>query len=125
MLFDLRGRGRQRTVKIIYVFLAVLMGGGLVFFGIGGNTSGGLFDAFNGSSGGGNGEERIQKQITTAERTLNTNPDDAAARIALVRGYAQLATFGDDRYNSATGEYTDKGKVQLRKAVAAWNAYRE
>src|SRR5256886_6259674 len=56
MLFDLRGRGRRRTIQAIYVTLAILMGGGLVFFGIGGNTSGGLFDAFkSGGRGGGGG----------------------------------------------------------------------
>src|SRR3954452_9121684 len=119
MLFDLRGRGRQRTVKIIYVFLAVLMGGGLIFFGIGGNTSGGLFDAFNGPNGGGDGSDRIEKQITQAERTLRTNPNDNAARIVLIRSHAQLATFGNDRYNSATGEYTAKGKAELQKAIDA------
>ncbi len=123
MLFDLRGRGRQRTVKVIYLLLAVLMGGGLVFFGIGGNTSGGLFDAFNGSSGGDDGSKRIERRITDAERTLKTDPDNEAAHIALVRGHAQLATFGEDRYNSTTGEYTDEGKAELRKAVEAWNAY--
>ena len=36
MLFDLRGRGRRRTVKVVYITLAFLMGGGLVLFGIGG-----------------------------------------------------------------------------------------
>ncbi len=46
MLFDLRGSGRRRTVKIVYITLAFLMGGGLVLFGIGGDVSGGLFDAF-------------------------------------------------------------------------------
>ena len=45
MLFDLRGRGRRRTVQVIYLSLAILMGGGLVLFGIGGATSGGLIDA--------------------------------------------------------------------------------
>ena len=30
MLFDLRGRGRRRTVRVIYTGLAVLMGVGLV-----------------------------------------------------------------------------------------------
>ena len=47
MLFDLRGRGRRRTVKFVYITLAVLMGGGLVLFGIGGGgaTQGGLVDA--------------------------------------------------------------------------------
>ncbi len=50
MLFDLRGRGRRRTVQVIYLGLAVLMGGGLVLFGIGGATPGGLFDAVSGNS---------------------------------------------------------------------------
>ena len=52
MLFDLRGRGRRRTVQTIYLTLAILLGGGLVLFGIGGSVSGGLFDAL-GLTGGG------------------------------------------------------------------------
>ena len=50
MLFDLRGSGRRRTVKIVYIALAFLMGGGLVLFGIGGGggISGGLVDAITG-----------------------------------------------------------------------------
>ena len=121
MLFDLRGRGRQRTVKAIYLTLAVLMGGGLVFFGIGGETSGGLFDAFSGTPAD-DGSERIERRITEAERTLRTDPGNVAARIQQVRGHSQLASFGDERFNSATGEYTDEGKAELRKAVEAWNA---
>ena len=51
MLFDLRGRGRRRTVQVIYLGLALLMGGGLVLFGVGaGNGNGGLLNAFNGGS---------------------------------------------------------------------------
>ncbi len=41
MLFDLRGRGRRRTVRVIYTGLALLMGVGLVGFGIGGGFGGG------------------------------------------------------------------------------------
>ncbi len=125
MLFDLRGRGRRRTIKVIYLALAVLMGGGLVFFGIGGETSGGLFDAFSGSNSGDDGSKRLERQITDAERTLKTDPDNEAAHIELVRGHAQLAAFGEERYNSTTGEYSEEGKAELRKAVAAWNAYRD
>ena len=51
MLFDLRGRGRRRTVQVIYLSLALLLGGGLVLFGIGGDVQGGLFDAFSSDSG--------------------------------------------------------------------------
>ena len=40
MLFDLRGRGRRRTVQVIYLTLALLLGGGLVLFGIGGDVQG-------------------------------------------------------------------------------------
>src|SRR5258708_36962752 len=48
MLFDLRGRGRRRTIQIIYLFLALLIGGGLIFFGIGGGAgSRGLLNAVN------------------------------------------------------------------------------
>ncbi len=41
MLFDLRGRGRRRTVQMIYLGLALLMGVGLVGFGVGGGVGGG------------------------------------------------------------------------------------
>ena len=64
MLFDLRGSGRRRTVKIVYITLAFLMGGGLVLFGIGGGggISGGLVDAITERSGGGDtGADRFSK----------------------------------------------------------------
>jgi hypothetical protein len=46
MLFDLQSPGRRTAVKVIYTALAVVMRGGLVLFGVGGNPSGGLLDAF-------------------------------------------------------------------------------
>src|SRR3954465_4102042 len=51
MLFALRGSGRRTTVKVVYVTLAILMGGGLVLFGIGGSVSGGLIDAITRPAG--------------------------------------------------------------------------
>ena len=57
MLFDVRG-GRRRVIQVIYLSLAILMGGGLVLFGIGGNVSGGLFDAIGGSNGGGGSTDK-------------------------------------------------------------------
>jgi hypothetical protein len=50
MLFDLRGK-RRRAVQATYLTLAVLMGGGLVLFGIGG-SGGNIFDAFDCGGGG-------------------------------------------------------------------------
>src|SRR5438105_1466986 len=121
MLFDLRGRGRRRTIQGIYLTLAVLMGGGLVFFGIGGNTSGGLFDAFKGNGGGG-GTNVFAKQIKTAERQVKVNPNDMAAWAALAK-----ARFGDagqgDNYDRSTQGYTDKGRKTLQDGTDAFKRY--
>jgi hypothetical protein len=120
MLFDLRGRGRRRTIQAIYVTLAILMGGGLIFFGIGGNTSGGLFDAFK--SGGGGGSDTFSKQATQAEKTLKANPSDAAAWGILARARFQQAGQGDS-YDQQTSQFTDKGKSQLQQSATAWEHY--
>jgi hypothetical protein len=123
MLFDLRGRGRQNTVKIIYIALAFLMGGGLVLFGIGGATSGGLVDAITGNgSGGDTGAARFEKQVKQAQAKLATNRQDEAAWVTLIRAQVNLAGTGD-QYNSATTQYTEAGKADLRKATASWKAY--
>lgn len=120
MLFDLRGRGRRRTIQAIYVTLAILMGGGLVFFGIGGSTSGGLFDAFKG--GGGGGTDTFSKQVTKAEKTLKANPNDTAAWGVLARARFQQAGQGDS-YDQQTSQFTDKGKARLQQSATAWEHY--
>ena len=82
MLFDLRGSGRRRTVKIVYITLAFLMGGGLVLFGIGGGggISGGLVDAITERSGGGDdGTDRFRKQETEALARTKADAQDAPA----------------------------------------------
>ena len=56
MLFDLRSGGRRRTVKTVYLGLALLMFVGFVGFGIGSSgLGGGIGDAItgNGTQGGG------------------------------------------------------------------------
>ena len=125
MLFDLRGRGRQNTVKIVYISLAFLMGGGLVLFGIGGATSGGLVDAITGSSSSGDtGAKRYQKDITAAKKKLAANRADEPAWTALIR--AQISLAGTNaKTDASTGSpvYSTKGKDQLRDAVSSWKAY--
>src|SRR3954468_3033663 len=90
MLFDLRGR-RRRAVQATYLTLAVLMGGGLVLFGIGGNTSGGLFDAFKGGNGSG-GDKHAEKRVQRTKKVLARNPNDKAVLKALGRDEYQTAT---------------------------------
>jgi hypothetical protein len=124
MLFDLRGRGRRRTVQVIYITLAVLMGGGLIFFGIGGSVSGGLFDAIGltGGSSGGGGSDILAKQERTAERRVRANPADAAAWATLARLHYQQAGQGNN-YDQGTGQFKSGGRRELRQAATAWERY--
>jgi hypothetical protein len=123
MLFDLRGAGRRRTVKVIYILLAFLMGGGLVLFGIGGSVSGGLIDAITERGGGGDtGSDRFRKQETAAEAKTRANPQDAAAWAALARARFQLAGSGEN-FDPAKGTFTNKGTAQLQAAGQAWDHY--
>jgi tetratricopeptide (TPR) repeat protein len=123
MLFDLRGRGRRRTVQAIYLSLAIIMGGGLVLFGIGGATSGGLLDAIQGSSGSTNAGDVFQKRVDNLEKRVKANPNDANAWAQLAVLRFQLATTNGENYDSTTGAYTPKGKNQLRQASAAWQRH--
>lgn len=121
MLFDLRGRGRRRAIQVIYATLALLMGGGLVFFGIGGNTSGGLFDAFQSNSGV-SADETLTKRLDQLEKRTSANPRDAAAWAELTRVRVQTAGSGEN-YDQTTQTFTDKGKAELRRAASAWQRY--
>jgi tetratricopeptide (TPR) repeat protein len=111
MLFDLRASGRRRTVKTIYLLLAVLMGGGLVLFGIGGATNGGLLDAFGGGGGGGGGDV-FEKKVENAQKAVKARPQDEQAWLALARARYQLAATGSDDQTA-----------ELRQAASAWERY--
>jgi hypothetical protein len=117
MLFDLRGR-RRRAVQATYLTLAVLMGGGLVLFGIGGDVQGGLFDAFTGGDGGGSGNELVEKRIERNEKRAAAGSE--AALKELVRDYYQLA---NSEAGSGAQTFPDEAKGELRKAGAAWERY--
>lgn len=125
MLFDLRARGRRRTVQAIYLTLAVLMGGGLVFFGIGGEVSGGLLDGLGltgNNSSQTSAEEQLADQEKAALRRIRANPNDAAAWAVLTRLRYQQAGQGDN-YDQETGQFTADGKRELAQAAQAWSRY--
>jgi hypothetical protein len=123
MLFDLRGSGRRTTVKVVYVTLAILMGGGLVLFGIGGSVSGGLIDAITGSQGSSPVESsEFQKRATNAQRAAEAKPKDAALWATAARAQYQLALSGDN-FDQNTGEFTDAGKQQLQIASDDWEKH--
>jgi hypothetical protein len=122
MLFDLRGAGRRRTVQGIYLALAILMGGGLVLFGVGGNVGGGLLDAVKGNGSGGSGSNTFEKRVQQLEQRVRVNPQNAAAWVALAQARYQLTNTGAD-YDQSTSTFTAKGKQDLRSVAQAWNRY--
>lgn len=125
MLFDLRSPGRRRIIKTVYVSLALLMGGGLVLFGIGGEVSGGVVDAITGNNGGGDdGSDRFEEREERALAATRADPEDAAAWGELARARFQLASVGDN-LNAETGTFTADGRTKLRQATAAWEKHVE
>jgi hypothetical protein len=121
MLFDLRGRGRRRTVQVIYLSLAILMGGGLVLFGIGGATSGGLVDAITGNSDTQTDTSVYTKRIDSLQAKLRLNPENAQALAELTRAQVQQASITG--YDQNTGTYSRKGIEGLQAAGRTWDRY--
>jgi hypothetical protein len=124
MLFDLRGSGRRRVVKIVYITLAFLMGGGLVFFGIGGGGAlpGGLVDAITQGGTGDDSADRFREQEQAASARARANPTDAALWAAVARARFNLANSGEN-VDQNTNNYTDEGAAQLRAAGRAWEEH--
>ena len=119
MLFDLRGK-RRRAVQVTYLTLAVLMGGGLVLFGIGGSGTGSVFDAFD--SGGDGVDSGLEKRIERQQAKLKTSPQNAAVLAELVRLEYQDAAAN---VQSGTSTIPEEGKDSLRKAAIYWERYLE
>jgi hypothetical protein len=117
MLFDLQGK-RRRVVQVTYLGLAVLMGGGLVLFGVGSGASGGIFDIFSGGDGG-SGNEIVEARIDKNEQRAKTNPQAEGPHKELVRDYYSLAVA----QASNQGVFPADAQDDLRKASEHWTAY--
>jgi hypothetical protein len=121
MLFDLKGR-RRRVVQVTYVGLAILMGGGLVLFGIGSSGTGGILDAITGNGGGNASTADVRKQydkrIQRADALLARNPKDQGALAEEIRSHFAIAGLTTD---NTTGAYSTEGKAELTKAGEAWD----
>jgi hypothetical protein len=121
MLFDLRGRGRRRTVQVIYLGLALIFLLGFVGLGVGvGGGGGGLLNALtenNGSSGA-----NYAGRVAAAQKRVKREPSNPKAWAALTE--AQLHQAGESTYYSQTSErYTSKGKELLAQVSHSWNTY--
>lgn len=121
MLFDLRGRGRRRTVQAIYLGLALIFLLGFVGFGVGvGGSGGGLINALTNNEGS-SGASYASKVSAAVKRTKR-EPGNPAAWAALTE--AQLHQASEGEYYDQTSEaYTSKGKQLLAKVASSWNTY--
>ncbi|HXD53849.1 MAG TPA: hypothetical protein VN618_03770 [Solirubrobacteraceae bacterium] len=120
MLFDLRGKGRRRTVKAIYIGLAVLIGVGLVGFGVGGGLGGGgLFNAASNNEGAGGAS--FSDKIKKYEKLTKTQPNNPSNWEQLAKNLLHEA--GNEGYVTSTGAPTGKGKELYRRASQAWIGY--
>src|SRR3977135_2168160 len=120
MLFDLRGRGRRRTVRVVYISLALLMGVGLVGFGIGGGFGGGgLLTAASNNEGG--SSAIVASQIKKSRKIPQQQPANVNAWQSLTK--ALLHEAGGEAYVSRSGQVTSKGKELFSQASTAWPGY--
>jgi hypothetical protein len=122
MLFDLRARGRRRTVQVVYVSLALLFLVGFIGFGVGvGGSGGSPVEAIFGSKEG-SSSSSYAKQVSEAEKQTKTHPNEAYAWAKLAEALFHNAN-GSEFYDEEKQQFTAKGKEQLTKVVNAWNRY--
>ena len=125
MLFDLRSRGRRRTVQAVYLFLAVLIGGGLVLFGVGaGNGIGGLLNGLTGNGSNSGQTAAISQQEKSAIKATQTDPNSAAAWGNLVQARWGTARSSNAYVNATTGQFTSAGNRELTALGQDYQRYR-
>ncbi len=121
MLFDLRGRGRRRTVQVIYLGLAFIFLLGFVGFGVGvGGGGGGLINALteNNSSGSASFAGKVAK----AQKQVKREPGNPKAWATLIE--AQLHEAGEGEfYDQTNARFTSKGKQLLNQVSRSWEQY--
>lgn len=124
MLFDLTGRGRRRTVQIIYAGLALIFLVGAVGFGVGGGLGGGgVFDAFNGNGGSGSSVS-YQSQLKKARKLTETQPNNPGAWSGLIHTTLLQAGTGENYVsNGVEGGFTPKAHALLVDVEKAWQRY--
>lgn len=119
MLFDLRGRGRRRVVKVIYIGLALLFLLGFVGFGVGGGFGGtGILSALSKEENSGNAS--YSSQIKKDRKLTERQPNNVGAWEALAK--ALLHEVGSQEDVTANG-LNAKGKELYNQASQAWTSY--
>ena len=107
-------------VQATYLMLALLLGGGLVLFGIGGDVSGGLADIFKDGGSGDDGNSQLEQRIDRQQERLKGSPENAAVLAELVRLNYQVASSQIPEGGSA---FPAVAKDELRRTGAYWERY--
>jgi len=125
VLFDLQSPGRRRFIKVIYAGLALLMGGGLILFGIGSSGSGGLLDALGigNGNGGGSASSAFASQVSAAEKKAQLTPKNPDAQLALARIYVQAGNAAQNVGQNNQPLPSSETIQDYSKAADAWDAY--
>lgn len=125
MLFDLQGK-RKNVIRVIYAFLALLLGGGLVLLGIGGDASGGLLNAVGlGSDGTTDADPALERQIDSANDRLAENPEDAAALLILARTQYLIGNNALETDEEGQPIFTEEALEGYEAGGDAWQRYLE
>ena len=120
MLFDLRSKGRRRTMQVVYIGLAVLMAAGLVLFGVGtGTGGGGLFGGLVGSGSSNNQTGAVGKNAQTAQQQVAQNPKDPSAWQKLITARWENAQSAGTNNQG----FTPFGKQQLAQVTKDYEQY--
>ena len=103
--------------------LAILLGGGLVLFGVGaGNGLGGLLNAFNGGGSTSGQKSVVSAQEKSAIKATQLNPNNAQAWADLIQARWTSAGQGSN-FNASTGQFTASGLNELKLATQDWQKY--
>jgi hypothetical protein len=105
---------------VIYTGLALLIGLGLVGFGVGSVGGGSIFESV--SKEGGTGGRGYAAKIAAARKRIKQNPKEAAAWATLTEAQLHEAAGGEN-YESETERYTAQGKEKLRQVARSWSRY--
>jgi hypothetical protein len=123
MLFDLRSRGRRRTVQAVYLGLAILMGGGLVLFGVGaGNGVGGLLNGLGGGGSNSGQQSAISQAEKSAIKATQLNPSSSSAWSNLIQARWSAAS---NSANASTNQFTAAGKNELTQLGSDYQRYKQ
>jgi hypothetical protein len=115
MLFDLRGRHRRRAVRVIYMSLALLMGAGLVLFGVG--SFGGTGVLSNVANNEGKNAATFAGEVARYRKLSAAQPSNQAAWLGLTKALLHESSLYTQNGVSA------KGKELFADAAQSWGTY--